>query len=229
MLSKLVTMLFMVLLVGGVPALSYLTARHGQLHRIPRLSLYLSVVLSQWVLAGTGLLVVLFTSRSLLAAVFHTVSLPTLFRWTGLLVAVSLLALGGGLVLERWGWWPPESKLVYLLIPDTPKEKLGAVLMLAPTAALCEEFLYRGYLLALLAQWFGSVAWGWGLSSVAFGLAHTYQGWSGMLRAVMLGALLGYPVVTLGSLHPSMLAHGLVDALALGWLGPRWLGRKQEL
>jgi membrane protease YdiL (CAAX protease family) len=44
-----------------------------------------------------------------------------------------------------------------------------------------------------------------------------------VLRAAVLGALLAYPVVRLGSLYPSMLAHGLIDALALVWLGPRLL------
>ena len=43
-----------------------------------------------------------------------------------------------------------------------------------------------------------------------------------MIRAGLLGALLAYPVVRFGSLYPSMLAHGLIDAVALVWLG-RWL------
>jgi membrane protease YdiL (CAAX protease family) len=44
-----------------------------------------------------------------------------------------------------------------------------------------------------------------------------------MVRASLLGALLAYPVIHFGSLYPSMLAHGLIDALALVWLGPKIL------
>jgi uncharacterized protein len=113
-----------------------------------------------------------------------------------------------------------------LLLPANRAEKLWAVLFVAPTAALCEEFLYRGYLMAQLSRWFHSVPWAWGVSSAAFGLAHVYQRANGMLRAALLGALLAYPVVHLGSIYPSMAAHFLIDALALAWLGPRMLGNK---
>jgi len=222
MLSQPATYLFVFLLVAGVPTLSFLTARQSQIRQIPRLSLYLSAVLSQWLLAGLGLLVLLL-SRPVLAVGFRGIPFSLLIRWTGALAAISLAGLGVSLLLEGCGWWPRESDLVHLLIPETRREKLWCVLILAPTAAFCEEFLYRGYFLAQLGQWFHSLSWAWGVSSIAFGLAHTYQGWSGMLRAAVLGALLAYPVVRLGSLYPSMIAHGLIDALALAWLGPKFL------
>jgi membrane protease YdiL (CAAX protease family) len=225
MLSRLVALLFVFLLAAGVPALSFLSARQSQIRWIPRLSLYLSAVLSQWLLAGLGLLVLLIF-QPVLAVGFRAVAPTVVIRWTGVLVAISLAGLGFSLLLERRGWWPRESELVYLLIPATRREKLWCVLILAPTAAFCEEFLYRGYLLAQLGQWFHSASWAGGASSIAFGLAHVYQGWSGMLRAALLGALLAYPVVRLGSLYPSMVAHGLIDALALAWLGPKFLREK---
>lgn len=225
MLSRLVAFLFIILLAAGVPALSFVTARQSQIRWIPRLSLYLSAVLSQWLLAGLGLLVLLI-SRPVFAVGFRGVAPSVVIRWAGILAAISLAGLGISLLLERRGWWPRESELVYLLIPETRREKLWCVLILAPTAAFCEEFLYRGYFLAQLGQWFHSLSWAWGASSIAFGLAHVYQGWSGMLRAAVLGALLAYPVVRLGSLYPSMITHGLIDALALAWLGPIFLREK---
>jgi membrane protease YdiL (CAAX protease family) len=123
---------------------------------------------------------------------------------------------------EQQGWLPRESDLTYLLIPETPREKLWGVLIVAPTAAFCEEFLFRGYLLTQLHVWFQSLLWAWIISSVAFGLAHCYQGGSGMARAGLLGALLAYPVVRWGSLYPAMLAHWMIDTVALVWLGP-WM------
>lgn len=228
MLSKVVGIFFVLLLVAGVPALSFVTARRSQIRLLPRSTLYFSAVLSQWLLAALGAAVV-FLSSSFSAIGFRAVSDTSFIRWTALLTFVALAASGLVLVLERQGWWPAESELVHLLLPETRLEKLWSVLVLAPTAAFCEEFLYRGYLLAQFFQWFHSVSWGWGLSSLAFGLAHAYQGFGGVVRAALLGALLAYPVMRLGSLYPSMAAHFLIDALALVWLGPKFLGPKARL
>ena len=41
--------------------------------------------------------------------------------------------------------------------------------------------------------------------------------------AGLLGALLAWPVVEMGSLYPSMTAHFLIDAVALLWLGPKFV------
>ena len=101
-------------------------------------------------------------------------------------------------------------------------EKILAVALVSPTAALCEEFLYRGYLYAFFTERLESSPWAWFLSSVAFGLAHSYQGPGGVLRAGLLGALLAYPVVIYGSIYPAMVAHFIVDVVALAWMGPRF-------
>ena len=226
MLPKALSVLFIVFLVVGIPVLSLSTARDNQIRQMPRLTLYLSAAISQWVLAGLGLLVFFLSSLSAVSVGFRTLAPVAALTWAGALVALSMIGIRLGLFLERRGWWPPEAELVYLLIPKTRQEKLWSVLLLAPTAALCEEFLYRGFLLAQLTQWLHSGTWAWAASSLAFGLAHVYQGWNGIARASLLGALLAYPVIHLGSLYPSMLAHGLIDALAFVWLGPKFLPQK---
>jgi CAAX protease family protein len=223
MLRELLGTFLVVLLVAGVPILSYSTSRDPRIREAPRLALYFSALLSQWVLAVVGIVVVVASAFRFSAAGFRAASPKEFILWAAGVILVSLAAMGGSLLLERWGWWPEESDLVQLLIPRNRREKLWAVLALAPTAAFCEEFLYRGFLLAQLAQWFHSVAWAWVASSVAFGLAHSYQGASGVLRAAALGALLAYPVVHLGSIFPSMAAHFVIDAVALAWLGPKFI------
>jgi len=225
MIAKVVGIVFVVLLTVGAPVLSFTTAREPNLRLLPRLVLYRSAVISQWLLAAVYVAVVWLTSMNPLF--FRAVTGTAFIRWTLLLTAVSLAGLAVLLLLERRGWWPPESELVYLLLPSSRMEKLWAVFFVAPTAALCEEFLYRGYLMTQLSQWFHSVPWAWGVSSAAFGLAHIYQRLNGMLRAALLGALLAYPVVRLGSIYPSMAAHFLIDALALAWLGPKMLARER--
>jgi membrane protease YdiL (CAAX protease family) len=229
MLANLIGSLFVLLLVAGVPALSHLSVRRVHIRLIPRPDLYLSAIISQWVLAALGALVVFTVGPGFRAMGLRAIPGAALARWTLLLTVVSLAALGVVLLLERHGWWPAEeSELVRLLLPETRREKLLAVLMLAPTAALCEEFLYRGYLLAQFSRWIGPVPWAWIGSSVAFGLAHAYQGLNGMVRAALLGGLLAYPVIYLGSLYPAMVAHFVIDAVALAWLGPKFLKREAD-
>jgi membrane protease YdiL (CAAX protease family) len=226
MLPRVLPVLFILFLVVGVPVLSLSTARDHQVCQMPRLALYLSAAISQWVLGGMGLLIFFLSSLSASSVGFRPLGPMATLTWAGALVTMSLAGILLGLFLERRGWWPPEAELIYLLVPKTRQEKLCSVLLLAPTAALCEEFLYRGFLLAQLTQWLHSGAGAWAGSSLAFGLAHAYQGWNGMVRASLLGALLAYPVIHFGSLYPSMLAHGLLDALAFAWLGPKFLPQR---
>ncbi len=223
MISSAVRIGFSVLLIVGVPVLSRRSARAELVQGIPRTALYFSAVVSQWILAAVGALVVFLAWPDGRAIGLAPVSGSGFLNWTLLLVVVSVAGLGLVLLLEKRGWWPEEPEMVRALMPQTRRERWWALLGLAPTAGLCEEFLYRGFLLAEASAWFHSAAWGVAISSVAFGLAHSYQGLNGMVRAGLLGALLAWPVVQMGSLYPSMTAHFLIDAVALLWLGPKFL------
>ncbi len=223
MLSKIADLLFVLLLVAGVPALSYLTVRRSQIRWAPRSAIYFSAAVSEWLLAATGIAALSLTSLTFWRIGFRSLPAATFARWTTGLTLLSFAVLGVLVLLERRGWWPEESDLVYLLLPQTRIEKLWSVVLLAPTAAFCEEFLYRGYLLTQFSRAFHSGAWGLAASSAAFGLAHAYQGWGGIVRAALLGALLGYAVVRAGSLYPSMATHFVIDGLALAWIGPKLL------
>jgi membrane protease YdiL (CAAX protease family) len=223
MISSAVRIGFSVLLIVGVPVLSRRSARPELVQGIPRTALYFSAVVSQWILAAVGALVVFLAWPDGRAIGLAPVSGSGFLNWTLLLVVVSVAGLGLVLLLEKRGWWPEEPEMVRALMPQTRRERWWALLGLAPTAGLCEEFLYRGFLLAEASAWLHSAAWGVAISSVAFGLAHSYQGLNGMVRAGLLGALLAWPVVQMGSLYPSMTAHFLIDAVALLWLGPKFL------
>ncbi len=223
MIPRAAETLYLVLLVAGVPLMSWLTMRDPMVRNLPRRSLYASAALSEWIIAVPGLGAAKLAGLGARDLGLGGVSLPAFAWWTLGLVAISAAALGLLLQLEQRGLWPDEPELVYLLIPRTAGEKAWALAMVAPTAALVEEFLYRGYLLTIVTRTLHSAAWGLGLSSVVFGLAHLYQRPSGVVRAAALGALLAWPVLRTGSLYPSMAAHFLIDAAALGWLGPRML------
>jgi membrane protease YdiL (CAAX protease family) len=227
MFTKLTAVVFTLVLVAGLPALSYATARSREVRLLPRRGLYLSAVFSQWLLTALAAGVVFLVARHVFVRGFAVMPWRAALGWGVGIAAAALLGLSLAVGWERRGWLPRESELVYRLIPETPREKLWAVFIVAPTAALCEEFLYRGYLLAQMRDWLHSLGWAWVAASVAFGLAHCYQGWSGMVRAGLLGALLAWPVTRWGSLYPAMLAHWIIDCVALVWLG-RWMMRRDS-
>jgi membrane protease YdiL (CAAX protease family) len=95
------------------------------------------------------------------------------------------------------------------------------VLVLSPSAGICEEFLYRGLVLDLVRDAAGGLA-GVVVSSLLFAGAHVYQGWAGGLRAGLIGLMLAISAGATGSILPAMAAHALVDALGLAVIWP-WL------
>lgn len=211
-------LLFMLVLGVIVPLLSIQSSRHSELLLLPRRTLYYSSVLSEWVLTSIGALIVL--GARIRIPVFNFPGRGPLIFWSGLISAIALGSLIGFVVLERVNWWPQEPPLVRHLMPETRGEKLLCLFVLAPTAAVCEEFLYRGYLYSQLASRLHSPLAAWIVSSLAFGMGHTYQSFNGAVRAALLGALLAWPVFRLGCIYPAVIAHFLLDAMALLWLGP---------
>ena len=220
---------FAFVLLAGVPALSYRTARDLKLFSIPRLTLYACAVISQWALAVLGLWVVSVTSADWAQLGFRWGAVVQLIGWTLGLTAVALIFMAAMLPVERTIGWPAEGgDLTRRLLPETFKERLCAALLVAPTAGFCEEFLYRGYLLTYVSRRFPSGPWAVIISSVAFGAAHCYQGLAGIAGTSVLGVMLAYPVRRLGTLYPSMVAHTLADAVGMVWIIPFLLARIEK-
>jgi uncharacterized protein len=96
------------------------------------------------------------------------------------------------------------------LMPTNSTERAVWVVV-SITAGVCEEILYRGWMLSLFAAALGSVWWGLLISSVLFGFAHTYQGQSAIFGTGIVGAVLGIVFVVCGSLIPGQLLHTAMD------------------
>ena len=98
---------------------------------------------------------------------------------------------------------------------------------LAITAGICEEFVYRGFLLAALL---GTTLPVWAaviFSSVLFGLAHAYQGRGGIISTGLFGIVLALGRLGFESLVPVMIWHAGLD-LAAGIAGPKYLLARPE-
>jgi uncharacterized protein len=106
----------------------------------------------------------------------------------------------------------PAGSSTIALLPRTPQERrLFAVV--GVTAGVCEEWLYRGFLLALVA----AVAPGLPgpvlvlVAALAFGLAHAYQGLTGVVTTGVLGGVLAAVYLSTGSLLLPVLLHAVID------------------
>jgi uncharacterized protein len=144
------------------------------------------------------------------------------------LVGAAIIATLQWLNLRRMGKVPVAARgalqaIAERILPQSAVELLP-YLALAITAGLCEEFLYRGFAMAVLSR-VGLPVWTVVLlSSVLFGLAHLYQGRGGLVSTLVVGAVLGTGRFAYDSLVPVIFWHGAIDVVA-GIAGPRYLLR----
>jgi len=151
--------------------------------------------------------------------------------------------IGLGFETEGWRWWVggllavlasvflAVQSLVVLRDPEKTeamrKQYSSADLMalipsnerqtrwwlaVSVTAAVGEEFRYRGFLMAVLSSLFNP----WialGLSTIAFGLGHLYQGASGFIKTGFNGLILGSLYMLTGSLWAPILFHFALDLI----------------
>ena len=109
------------------------------------------------------------------------------------------------------------------LLPKNPTEH-AVWIVVSMTAGVCEEVLYRGWLLSLVAATLGSVWLGLLISSIIFGFAHAYQGRPAILGTGATGAVFGFLFIFSGSLIPGQVLHAAMDlnnGLALGKVAKR--------
>ena len=112
-----------------------------------------------------------------------------------------------------------ESVAANEFLPRTKKEFQWFIL-LSITAGICEELLFRGFLIwyfESLTNTLLAVV----LSSILFGLAHSYQGVTGILRSGLMGLILALILVWTDSLLILIFLHIAGDVYngVIGWLG----------
>lgn len=113
-----------------------------------------------------------------------------------------------------------EFKQLEAVIPTDAREaRLFNTLSI--TAGVCEEILYRGFLIAYLATW--TPLWlAVTVSSVIFGVGHAYQGRSGVIKTGFVGAAMAGLFVLTGTLWAPIVVHAAID-INSGYLGRKAL------
>jgi len=189
-----------------------------------RLSLYCSTIAFQWIATAVAAWRAWahgFTARQLGLAVPNRLKLLVIT-----VLGAALIVTLQWLNLRRMGRSTsplrgPLQALAERILPQSTME-LIPFFALAVTAGLCEEFLYRGFAMAVLTR-SGLPTFAVVISSaILFGMAHLYQGRSGFVSTTLLGILLGVSRAALGSLVPVVAWHMGVDVVA-GVAGPRYL------
>ncbi|RUO55926.1 CPBP family intramembrane glutamic endopeptidase [Pseudidiomarina homiensis] len=96
------------------------------------------------------------------------------------------------------------------MMPVNKSELRWFTLGLSVSAGVCEELLFRGFIIGALGDSLGVVV-SLILSSLLFGLCHVYQGWMNVLRTGIIGLVLGVIFILTESLWVVIALHALVD------------------
>lgn len=105
-------------------------------------------------------------------------------------------------------------KLSEKLLPRTPKEAWFSIFLIF-TVAICEEFIYRGFVELIFTKLFAnSVLLGVVLSAAFFASAHLYQGRKGIITTFVIGLIFSTVRIWTGSLASSIVVHFFVDLSA---------------
>jgi membrane protease YdiL (CAAX protease family) len=220
-------------LVAGEPWVGHVLHRRfeGRLRTDPgaRRSFYLRLLVLEWGLSGLAVLLWL-VAPDVSAA---DVGLAWPRAWPGpvtavvvagllLFVALSTRALRSGALLHAAGQAGPRPgegrhaeppvHATLALLPRTRGER-RLFTVVGVTAGVCEEWLYRGFFLAVVSAVLGGAP-GWLLiliAAAAFGLAHAYQGVAGVVTTGLLGGVMAAVYLDTGSLLLPVLLHATID------------------
>jgi uncharacterized protein len=190
-----------------------------------RLTLYASTIAFQWI--ASGIILWRTAAHGISAAELGLgVSRPliTLALAIGLVALVLLNQIVG---LKKLATQPAANQglvpqLAQKLFPQDHIERL-AFFALVVTVAVCEEFIYRGFVqhvIQMLSA--GSIYIAVVGSAVFFAFAHLYQGKRGLISTFTVGILFSVATAVTLSLIPSIAAHFVADFTA-GILAPKYL------
>jgi hypothetical protein len=154
---------------------------------------------------------------------------PSVSAWL-----TSIIIVVFALLFVTWSAWRIRShptfrrgfidsmEYVIAILPRTRRER-NSFYLLSVTAGICEEIIYRGFVFAYLLSYM-ELAMVVIVSSLLFGIAHTYQGFKGVPQTGLIGLALALLYVFTGSLLAPMVLHAAID-LGYGYLG--WLALQQ--
>lgn len=204
--------------------LSYPNSKQALLSNKPgeRVRLYRETIIWLWAFCILVLAVQVYQGRS-----FEDIGFVLSSHWT-FWTALSVTLLAAAFFYYQHQTVQRDAAQVHLLqeqlgksgvselLPRTAQETRW-FLSVSITAGICEEILFRGYLIWYFAV-YSSTAPAVIFSTILFGLAHGYLGWKLGVRSGLTGLVLALTYVFSGSLLVPVLLHIMVD-ISTGMLG----------
>src|SRR5271166_2802870 len=189
-----------------------------------KLKFYWRVIAAEWVCTAVAYLALgfgtLFTIRPvpgeigwLTGSLGRSVVLGLFTAIAIALLAPAIMALWNETIRTKAA---KAAQALSFLIPSSNEERRWWWL-LCITAGVCEELLYRGFLLHYLhtAPFHLGLSWALVVAALIFGIGHLYQGVKPALGTAVLGFVLGAVFVATGSLLIPIIAHAMLDLRVL--------------
>jgi membrane protease YdiL (CAAX protease family) len=178
-----------------------------------RSSMYRVFIAFDWIGAAIALAILLCGGLSLASIGFALPSGEWLEAHAGMLGGAAIGFVGGGIAMVLRRKQTPLVGDIDVLVPRTTSER-GWFALLAVSAGITEEVLYRALpiivwsalLPASVSPW-----WAVGIAAAVFGVAHFYQGFTGVIATAVMGVVFGALYVFGHSLVPGMILHALID------------------
>jgi len=191
-----------------------------QFNEYTRRKLYLSNSLMLGIAGSIILGLWLFKQRSFDALGFRLPQLENQYITVSTLIIVFIIGYALDLytsakkmnsLKESETWFESSS-----FLPEKIKE-LPSYIVLCLCAGIFEEIIYRGFMVTYFLPLMGNendIPWmAIFAPSVLFSLAHTYQGWSAVIKIFIFSLLLGIIFILTKSIYPTMVLHFLIDLI----------------
>jgi hypothetical protein len=179
--------------------------------RIGHLPLYSIVIAFEWAVFAFSLW---HSDSAFVGYVARVIKDPRSLRWDipVVLILCAVLFLITPLVvyiLGQSGWVSIQG-----LLPHNHAESALWIGM-SITAGICEETIFRGYFQQQISAWTGHILIGIVGQAAVFALCHAYQGWKRVALIFVWGCGLGACVWLRKGLRANMIAHAVMDSLAV--------------
>jgi membrane protease YdiL (CAAX protease family) len=189
---------------------------------IPRLRFYRKTLVMEWGLTAAVLALWIAAGRAL-PEIGLTFALADWWWLGAILTGAGVLFMIVQLVTvsrdpEKLKSMRAEFRSLRAMLPDNDRETRWFN-ALSVTAGICEEIIYRGFLIAYFTAFVGLIP-ALLLSSFVFGLGHAYQGWRGIVKVSVIGVVMGGIYLLTGSLWAPIVLHAILD-ITSGLLGRR--------
>lgn len=205
---------FLIVITGAVAVAGYLSIhRPGPIHHTNRLLFYLATMAWEWIIFGY-----IYWGLRRRGKSFRDIagerwkSATDFFRDFGIAVgfwiaAIIVLSIVASLIRSRG-----MAEAARLLAPQGLVESV-LWMVLAITAGICEETIFRGYLQRQFVAWTRNAPVGVILSAMLFGGGHIYQGPKATVVIAVYGLMFGILAEVRGNLRPGMMTHAWHDVV----------------